>query len=641
MKIKTLALLLFFLTTGLFAQNVDSLDVVDKELLKRVYYPEDPEVPAYYQFKRKKTFFRKRSGRVEQVTIIHERLQIFSAEGYDFASVNLQLLSFNDRRERLLDFQGMTYNLDDNGEILYTPIDMQSILTTDLGQNFVSKSFTMPQVNIGSIIEYKYVVVSPFLFDISAVEVQSIIPVEELAVEVAVLDAQKVNIFQKGLYDFKIRVDTLISPGFARPIRNFTIYEQDVPAMIEEPLMGSMDLYISTLEFDVFGYVQPELGISEEFPHTWEKVLSQYISNDDYRYAQKPRSFYEDELVRSDSIEGAMNLVREKIQWNERFGAVPDYGIRDAYRLKKGNVADINLALLSMLRSLDIECYPVFTSSKFNGPILFPKSDALDYVLVAVKSADNYIYLDASDKYAGINDLPNWILNSEAFIVKSKKEIERVVLNSSSPGISTSLLSYEIRDNGSVSGKLQRRLMNYFAADFRAEYDENYNPYLGDMKLDSLDVKNTDLVFEPILEYITFSGDQDIVISENQISFLPLLFESIQDQIFESETRITPIEFGNRFNQRYVVQVKLPENYIIKSEAVNTSYKLPDNLGQIDFESSSIENQYKLILNFQINSPVISVDYYPYLVRYFDFLIKHTNEKVVFAKASESSVGLE
>jgi len=632
MKIRTLTLFSFFLTSFLQGQNLDTLPAVDTEVLARAYYPDDRDAPAYYLLKSKKVFYRKRGNKTEQVTVVHEKLQIFSAKGYEYATINIQLLELNGVKERLDNFQGVTYSLDVNGEVENTRVDIQNVLTSNLSDNFVGKSITMPQVGIGSIIEYSYTVVSPFLYDIPTIEVQSAIPVEELVAEIAVLDEQKVNVFQKGLYDFKIEVDTLLSPGLFKPIRNFSIHQKNIPAMVQEPLMGDINLFLATLEFNVFGYVDLGRGVIEEFPNTWEKVLLEYNSNDDFQYAQKARSFYKEDLIQSDSITGVMSLVRNKIKWNEQFGAIAEYGIRDAYRLGKGNVADMNLTLLSMLRSLGIESYPVFTSSKFNGPIFFPKSDAFDYLIVAVKNGEEYIYLDASDKYVGINDLPSWIQNSEAFILKSKKEIERVVLNKSSPGISTTLLSYDINDRGIVTGKLQRRMMNYFAADFRAEYDEKYQPFIGDLSLDSYEVKNLDLVFEPLVERISFHGDQDVYKAEKEISFVPLLFESIKDQLFEATTRITPIEFGNKFNQRYVVQVELPEQYTIKSAPIKKSYLLPENLGQIDFESSSVKNQYKLILNFQINSPVISSEYYPYLVEYFEFLIKYTNEKVVFEK---------
>jgi len=56
--------------------------------------------------------------------------------------------------------------------------------------------------------------------------------------------------------------------------------------------------------------------------------------------------------------------VKEKVTWDDRYGKYTSQDIKEAYNKGKGNVADINLLLVAMLKKAGFSVNPVILSTK-------------------------------------------------------------------------------------------------------------------------------------------------------------------------------------------------------------------------------------------------------------------------------------
>ena len=63
-------------------------------------------------------------------------------------------------------------------------------------------------------------------------------------------------------------------------------------------------------------------------------------------------------------------------------------GTRKAYLEGEGNVADINLLLIAMLRSQGVDANPVLVSTRNNGIPLFPTRKGFNYVICKRSKGD-------------------------------------------------------------------------------------------------------------------------------------------------------------------------------------------------------------------------------------------------------------
>ena len=99
--------------------------------------------------------------------------------------------------------------------------------------------------------------------------------------------------------------------------------------------------------------------------------------------------------------------------WNGNISKYKDLGVKKAFQERTGNVADINLMFIAMLRSAGIDANPVLLSTRKNGIPIVPTLKGLNYVIAAARNDEgNYYLMDATSKYSIPNLLPtrtnNW-----------------------------------------------------------------------------------------------------------------------------------------------------------------------------------------------------------------------------------------
>src|SRR5690606_6913115 len=96
----------------------------------------------------------------------------------------------------------------------------------------------------------------------------------------------------------------------------------------------------------------------------------------------------EDDSKKMDLI---FNYVRKKVKWNNILGYSTDFGVKEAYNEGVGNVADINLMLIAMLRYAKLNADPMLISTRSNDIPLYPSTSAFNYVVAAVQMGNDVV----------------------------------------------------------------------------------------------------------------------------------------------------------------------------------------------------------------------------------------------------------
>jgi len=656
MKKILLYLLMSFVFQTVTAQKKVTFGKVSKSELEATHHNLDSTASAAYLYRYRHTYFSSEPSGLMMKTVIHERIKIYKSEGFEYATHEIPLYISRTRSERVSGLKAYSYSLIEDKPVR-TKLEKDQIYTENTTDRRTKKIFTMPNVDEGSVVEYKYTLSSPFFFNIDPIEVQTEIPVDYVYAKMKILEYLKFKIHQKGYYHFDIEETKENNAAFGTPDRVIVVSESDVPAIKDEPYLDYVNNYIASLNFEIAAYIIPQRSVYENYSTSWAKVIENYMKSDKIKYALKPRNYYLEDLgtdynglTDNQKMTMAMDFVRSNISWNGYYSKYPKDGIKRAYQLGEGNVADVNLTLLSVLRQMQVDAYPIVLPSKRQGAQFFATNQALDYVVVGVNSSKGFVFLDATESYTGINNLPRRAKNNGyGFVLTGEETYQQIEMSTSAPASRTVMMSYKVDEYGGLEGVMKKQRKDAFATSFRnsnAHLDEdelfdNYSSRFQSYEIINYEVSDLHETYKPVLETTEFAIESGVAFIDGNMYVRPLLFETLSRNPFVAEERVFPIDFGNKRSERYIIKVEFPQGYTMVSPPKNLMFSLPDNLGKINYKVVGQGNKLVVNVTMTMNSSIIPAIYYNELKDYYDFIIKQSNESIGFSKISEKEIGIE
>jgi len=668
---RTIILLLFLsFNLTLTAQNYD-FGKVSKEEIEEKFNPLDSSANATYLYKYRRTYFKYRLEKgFEQITDVHERIKIYNKEGFDYATKKINLYKSGNENEEVASLKAYAYNIID-GKVEETKLQKDGVFKTEDSKYQNQTKFTLPNIKEGTVIEYKYSVNSPFYWNVEDFEFQHEIPIKKLE---AIFEAPEYYVFKsnsKGFFNvtaknekrsdklsYKVEVplsenramDATIHyrSGEMEYFNHISKYNlSNIPSLKEEPYVNNIDNYRSAIKYELSYTNFPQTPL-KYFSTTWEDVVKTIYDSDNFGKELEKSGYYEkdiDALITnvSNPVEKASliyNHVKSKVKWNGYYGKFTDEGVKKAYLINTGNVAEMNLMLTSMLRYAGLNANPVLISTRQNGIPLFPTIDGYNYVISAIETPEGTILLDATSNYGVPNILPLRTLNWEGRIVRKDKSTSTINLYPKQQSKSMVNLLVSLTNNGSVEGNMRTTKTNHDAMIYRDKYIETEksqfletleNKYNG-MEISEFDVKNDKDVSKPIIESFKFSLESQADIIDDKIYFSPLFFLRINENPFKLETREFPVDYGYPSSTKYMINIDLPEGYKVEVIPKTIAMALPDNLGTFKYNISASETKVHLVVDSEINQPIISAIYYEALKAYFSKLVEKQAEQIVLTK---------
>ena len=246
----------------------------------------------------------------------------------------------------------------------------------------------------------------------------------------------------------------------------YKIELSNVPAMKEEAYSGNIDNYSTGLKFEL-NYVDfPGVPI-KNYSTTWEDVSKSIYDVDAFGNELDRSNYFEDDLDNllngvsnpKEKIERVFSYVVNKMTWNNYVSYYTNEGVKEAYKKGSGNIADINLMLVAMLRKANLNANPVLVSTKDHGMPLFPTRNGFNYVIAAVELPEGVVLLDATNKDAEIGILKSSIMNWQGRIIKKDGSSGWVSLSPKAPAVKSAMVNVNIKSDMTVSGKAQITLI--------------------------------------------------------------------------------------------------------------------------------------------------------------------------------------
>lgn len=651
---KLIFILFIFLSTHInFSQSIKFQDITKEELVES-RYEKFPEANSSVLLRKELIKFENHDNdKLVQKTEIKERVKIYNKAGFDQAVKIINL--FNS--ENVTDLEGVVYNFDGDN-IVRGNIKQDSIVQTFKNSKQTTLRYTFPDLKEGCIIEYRYVLMSECCLK-SSIILQKDIPIKKLEVKINIpkslnykttLNPNSAIVHKiessSGLQNnnqlkvAEIYEDELQEKGVEEII---TITNTNIPPFRQEQL-DNTESYISKLTLEPIQLRSETLNISSS---AWDEISQSIYNSSGFADEIDNFQFFKDDLesvTRGSESDREMaivlfNFVKLKIKWNGIKGYLTDKGVEQAFKSGKGNVADINMTLLSLLRSAGLSAYPVLVSTADNGISSNPSSKAFNYVICAALIDDDFLLLDATDEFASPNILPLRAIHSKGRLIKEDGTSKWIDLMPNKPSIKRITLNARIQPDFSLTGNVKIQYSDYQAMNYRNQF-KNYTreDLIGNMTKEEIGLnvynfksKSENDNLNSINQSYEFRSNKSIIKVGDKIYFSPLVFLKNELNMFNEYGRQYPKEFLFPFEDEYQINIFFPEGYELETFPKNEIIKLNSNDGQFNYFVKESGKILQFIISLKLNKAVSSEDYQEFK-QFYESISQKKKEKVILRK---------
>jgi len=650
-----LMLLFFFLTSEIYSQSKYGNVTMD-EMTMETYFP-DTTAAAVMLLKYGDTRFVLNTNKGFQFeTVIETKIKILKSEGLEWCD---QQISFyeesNSRKEEIRGLSGMTYNLED-GKIVKTKLSKDHIFEEETDKKWKVKKFTMPAAKVGSVIEFKYTLISDFFWVLRDFTFQASIPIVFCKYDITIPEYFVFNTNFQGY----ISLDTKRQPvneSFHLPHRDdHGNYQsqvrctaeqtisigKNVPALKNESYLWTINDYISKVSFEL-KRIQFPYSTVKNFSNTWDDVDKGFMESGYFGGNLKKADLFKNEISKTDitldKAKEIQDMVKYRVKWNDK-NAVGTKDLKNALKDGIGNCADVNFLLINALKAGGFEAYPVLLSTRSNGRLPFhPTEDAFNYVITAVKIDTTMYYTDAASKYGDWNLLPTKCMVPQGRVMTSSGRPYWVDLSTLTPSSSLRVSQCEFTGTqfkAAVTETLKGSISNSVRTTYSSAKDENeflesmskrLGADIGDFKVTNLDDTGNPLVFN----YIQSS---DLSLDDDIIYLNPLTEKLFSSNPFKEEAREYPIQFNYLLNYVQIADITVPDGYVIDEVPKSEKIVFNDNDIALTYRITKTDKLIRVYYQYQLKKLLFLPQEYDNVKEFFSKLILKNSEMIVLKKTT-------
>jgi hypothetical protein len=443
---KTLiACLLALASVGAIAQNtpfhVQKWGSVSEEDLKMTAYPEDSTAAAVVlqdigTMQLETPLSIEVSGTFllnpeENASVVVEfsrfrRIKVLNVAAFDQGNLMIPFWSGSHATD-LQDYEVEVFQ--PNGE--KQKVKSENIFTETLNQYWSVKKIFIPNLQKGSIVEYHYMRKTRDIFTLPVWYFQDDLPVRWSQLDISIpyyLD----YIFlsnTKRPFDLKESHQKSGLGNNSSVIAN-SYGMANMPAFKKEPYITTMYDYLAHISFELRG-IHIVNGQQKTIMTSWAdqaKGLEKWKSfGEQYQKIEHFRKIWQGfskEITPSDKpdvlMEKALRFVSKSAKWNGSFSPMAYGELDDQFDKKTCVSADLNMALIAILRKAGLDAWPLLVSTRSHGVPFpdYPFTSQFSSVVALVRQGDQMTVLDATNPLRPIDELDEENYNGSGWIVQ-------------------------------------------------------------------------------------------------------------------------------------------------------------------------------------------------------------------------------
>ncbi len=633
MKSIIAVLLLIALNSETTAQKIPSFGKIDKEEFTTKECSYDKEATAEYLLDVAEVRYYFTSSDFVNETTTRIRIKILNEKALELANVRLSYYAAGNRQS-IRNIEGQTFNLNAGGAVEVTKLEKKSVMEQKLDADYDMMVFTLPNVKVGSIIEYRFEHSKRNYIEIEDWTFQRPYPVR--------YSEYNVEIPKELEFTYMIRRTLPVKESTEGIHATKRFIMTNIPGLDREPYMSSTKDYLQRIDF------QLRAINGNQRMTTWPQLTDQLLENENFGLQIKKNVYKNTDLPGKlklitdpyQKLATIVEFVKKEVTWNGSSSFITDEGIKNAIDKHSGNSADMNLLLVSLLRDAGLKAYPVLVSTRTNGkanatyPFLYQFNDVYVYAEV-----NELPYVIDATNYSNPPFLIPWDVQfTEGFLVdkeagqfiplgdvKHRFRLVSSILGEITPegkiNGSANVVAFEYAKNERISA-LRRGEKNYLEEYFTKPHPE--------FKFDSLTYKNEKNDSLPLENLVHFQGT--LSGSGDYMFYSPNFLMELEKNEFISDKRFTDIEFGYIQYYNMFTTLRFPAGFELEELPKNIRMILPDTSISLQRFVSKNENSISMRYTLEIKRPTYYADEYPDFKAFYTKLFEMLNEQIVFKR---------
>ena len=570
------------------------------------------------------------------------RIKIFNKDGVHAANIIIPYIKRN-RTSKINDISAYIYNLDSSGNIITQKLEKKQILREKSGEGINKVAFTFPNVRPGSVIEYRFTHSERNIMHLEPWFFQDAIPTAVSMCKFVYPDHAK--------FDFRfITADSVVdnySTNHIKATRFFTL--SNIHSFRPEPMMSSVKDNLQRVEFALLP--QTRFTNFNDDASRWgfyNRALLNYFFGSQITTPIPGTEPIIDSAQKISNKAGKVNLiyqaVKRNVTWDENQSFYPD-DLREVWKTKSGNSAEINPTILNLLRKSGVYCYPVLVSTRGNGK---PDPDFIslgqfDGVDVLILDSASFYMLDGTQKYISYKTTPYNILNRDVFLIDTFDH-KWVNITDDRPLMKSNITvkadltgSAELKGEANISffdhtkaSKLEDQNRKKTDEEKEEEDKEFIQKDFLDLIIDSLKEENAEDELLPLIHKFNFTYKLS---STDKYLFLdPFFLSSFRKNPFIDSIRRTDIDMGS--NQSYTMHLHLTIHSDFTIEELPRNILIRSIDSSMLFKREVLRQGNVLVFrnSFDINRTMYSKEEYPGIKEYFKRIYGVISDRIVLKK---------
>jgi hypothetical protein len=398
---------------------------------------------------------------------------------------------------------------------------------------------------------------------------------------------------------------------------------RDLKAMPKDDYVWNLKDYCAGITAELKTYRLP--GMSEmDFAKTWEQIDELFLGSDPFNLQLNAHSPLHQELQdahiqdianQEERAAAVYQLVMKHVKWNGKYDLWPQ-PTKETLQQGTGDNADINMLLIQSLKDVGLEAAPVLLRSRDLGmmPYNFPSFQKLSTFVVGIlPQGGTKFYVDASSTDDYLNVLPPTLLVERARLLLKDKKSQWVNLQKLQKSQTTTMIEATLSADGTYSGTQTTLYKGLAAAKYRQS--KGINEYAADAT-----------------EVVEFNKKGTVL--DGKISFNPFNNPPMTSNPFTATNRLIPVEFPCTSSDQVIINITLPEGYVMESEPQQKSFSTPDKGLEGRLFSSYGGGRIQIQYQFNVNKISHPENNYATLHDMYDLFMKFSNEQIVIKKAN-------
>ncbi len=631
-----------------FSQDF-SFGVVSEKELTMDSYAKDPDADAVILFDKGKSRFKidKEMGQLNIVFTRTRRIKVLKKSAQSRGDIKIYFYKSGYNAEQSVnEIRAISHNWDSNSGYSKSELSLDNVYTEQIGDELYVKKFVIPNVKIGSVIEYEYTLEVPRSNNIPDWEFQNDIPTLHSEYEVGLVPFYEYTYLLQGRnrFDKTEKNETRSTRTFARvefQDVNYRFVMKNLDAFTDDSFITSKSDYITKIDWQLTKINNPG-GSGQEFMTTWPSLSNELLAYDGYgkfiqKSAKSAKKIFKEELKFSTQeplkkAQEILTYVKENYKWDGYYSKYTSLTPKNFMKEKEGGSAEINLFLAGLLQAADIDAKPVLLSTRNHGKIKkeYPFESFFNSSAVLIEIGQANYLLDATEPMLPFGWLPSAYINEQALIIA--KDSDAWVELSTEPTSSVQdVMSINIDlETNLVNGTFKKYLTGYDALLLKKNPElirDELNGYELDGEISS--VGETELEKPLVITYDASVAGIDRY--GDLINIRPFLNKPWGINPLKAKKRSYPVDFVYKRNREFVSTIAIPEGY--KVLATPEPLQLNDNLVDVNFKIEQTGNIISVEGSYLFKKSVYQPTEYRKLREHIELIVDKFNELIVLKKA--------